>query len=163
MSQRHLSQRRAAPNLGYVEPHEEPEAHALIRQEMKVLTGSDELPKPGGYYLALRIYVRPEELSTVNGPDGKPVTIWAPPSVQRDDKYQSVAALVVAKGPQAYSGAKFPEGPWCRVGDWVVIPRYESHLVMWRGIAMGFIPDDRVLAVIADPKDVVAVNVADRI
>ena len=53
----------------------------------------------------------------MNGPDGKPVTIWAPPSVQRDDKYQSVAALVVAKGPQAYSGAKFPEGPWCRVGS----------------------------------------------
>lgn len=156
--------------LAYVEPEEEATARDMIHQELKSLTGKDiEYPRPAGYYLTVKIFVRPEELSTVNGPDGKPVTIWAPPSVQRDDKYQSVSALVVAKGPQAYRGTdargnpKFPEGDWCRVGDWVVIPRYESHLVMFHGIALGFIPDDRILAVISDPRDVMAVNVADKV
>lgn len=161
----------ASAGVGFVEAHEEETARAMIHKELRSLTGKQdvEYPRPAGYYLTVKIYVRPEELSTVNGPDGKAVTIWAPPSVQRDDKYQSVAALVVAKGPQAYRGTdakgnpKFPEGDWCRVGDWVVIPRYESHLVMFHGIALGFIPDDRILAVIQDPRDVMAVNVADRI
>lgn len=156
-------------NLGYVEPHEEEQAARLIREEMKATVGSDELPKPAGWYLCLKIYVRPEELKKVKRPDGTEVTIFLPDTVRTEDKYQSVAALVVAKGPQAYGGKdrygnpRFPEGPWCRVGDWVLIPRYECHLIMWRGVALGMLPDDRVLAVLADPTDVLATNVADRV
>lgn len=159
-----------ARTLGYVEAHEEAEAERLIMQEMKSLTGGHtDLPKPAGYYLCLKIYVRPEELKTIERKDGTKVTLWLPDTVRTEDKYQSVAALVVAKGPQAYAGKdrfgnpRFPEGPWCRVGDWVLIPRYECNLIVWRGIAMGMLPDDRVLAVLGDPTSVLAVNVADRV
>lgn len=44
--------------------------------------------------------------------------------------------------------------PWCKVGDWIVIPRNEGTQVNYRGIPMQFIPDDKVLAIIEDPTHV---------
>ncbi len=74
-------------------------------------------------------------------------------------KYQSVAGLVVGLGPDAYrDDKKFPLGPWCRVGDWILLPRYEATMLTYRGVAMGLIADDRVQCVITDPKDVQSIT-----
>lgn len=149
--------------LSNIEPHEEVIAHDLVNQHFIEMTGKPFDMKPAGYMIAMKIYVRPEELKEITRDDGTKATLYLPDTVRAEDKYQSVAALVCAVGPEAYQGEKFERsGPWCKVGDWVMIPRYEATAVSYRGVAVALLPDDRVMAVITDPTDVMSANSADR-
>lgn len=143
------------PTLSFIEPYEEQVAKDLIDQSFIQMTGKPFDMRPAGYLVALKIYVRAEELKTIKRDDGTEATIYLPDIVRAEDKFQSCAALVCAMGPEAYQGEKFKDsGPWCKVGDWVMIPRYEATALSYRGVAMALLPDDRILAVIADPTDV---------
>lgn len=149
------------PNKGlsHVEAHEEGLAQELIDQQFIAMTGKPFDMRPAGYLVALKIYVEPDELSVVETDDGKSITLYRPISMQAEEKYQSCSALVCALGPEAYNGEKFNDsGPWCKVGDWVMIPRYEATAVSYRGVAVALIPDDRIMAVITDPTDVKSVK-----
>jgi len=149
--------------LSNIEPHEEAIARDLVNQHFIEMTGKPFDMKPAGYMIAMKIYVRPEELKEITRDDGTKATLYLPDTVRAEDKYQSVAALVCAVGPEAYQGEKFERsGPWCKVGDWVMIPRYEATAVSYRGVAVALLPDDRVMAVITDPTDVMSANSADR-
>ena len=144
-------------SMSNIEAHEEEEAKALIDQHFVEMTGRPFDMRPAGYLVAVKIYVRPEELKTIKQDDGTEVTLYLPDTVRAEDKYSSVSALVCAVGPEAYQGEKFERsGPWCKVGDWILIPRYESTMVSYRGVAMALLPDDRVMAVIAGPEDVMS-------
>lgn len=141
--------------LSFIEPEEDEQAEAFIQRMFEDMTGKPFDLKPAGYLVALKIYVRPEELKTITRDDGTEATLYLPDIVRAEDKYQSCAALVCAVGPEAYQGEKFKDsGPWCKVGDWVMIPRYEATAMSFRGVAMALLPDDRILAVIQDPTDV---------
>ena len=149
------------PNQGlsHVEAHEAGLAQELIDQQFIAMTGKPFDMRPAGYLVALKIYVEPDELSVVETDDGKSVTLYRPISMQAEEKYQSCSALVCALGPEAYQGEKYSDsGPWCKVGDWVMIPRYEATAVSYRGVAVALIPDDRIMAVITDPTDVKSVK-----
>lgn len=150
-------------SMSNIEPHEEELAKSLINDHFVEMTGRPFDMRPAGYLVAVKIYVRPEELKTITQEDGTQVTLYLPDTVRAEDKYSSVSALVCAVGPEAYQGEKFERsGPWCKVGDWVLIPRYESTMVSYRGVAMALLPDDRVMAVITGPEDVMAGNSADK-
>lgn len=149
-------------SMSNIEPHEEQLAKDLIDQQFVDITGKPFDMRPAGYLVAVKIYIRPEELKTITQEDGTQVTLYLPDTVRAEDKYSSVSALVCAVGPEAYQGEKFERsGPWCKVGDWVLIPRYESTMVSYRGVAMALLPDDRVMAVIAGPEDVMSGRSAD--
>jgi co-chaperonin GroES (HSP10) len=149
--------------MSNIEAHEEAEARSLIDQHFIEMTSKPFDMKPAGYLVAVKIYVRPEELKTITQADGTEVTLYLPDTVRSEDKYSSVSALVCAVGPEAYQGEKFERsGPWCKPGDWILIPRYESTMVSYRGVAMALLPDDRVMAVISGPEDVMAGNSADK-
>ena len=144
-------------SMSNIEAHEEEEAKALIDQHFVEMTGQPFDMRPAGYLVAVKIYVSPEELKTITQEDGTEVTLYLPDTVRAEDKYSSVSALVCAVGPEAYQGEKFERsGPWCKVGDWILIPRYESTMVSYRGVAMALLPDDRVMAVIKGPEDVMS-------
>lgn len=159
-----------ASSTSYIEPHEELQARSAVAAEFHAITGSAELPRATGYYLALKLHIRDEELVSGVDKNGKEFKLIRPQQSLDEDKYQSVVGLVVSVGPQAYKGKnvdgseRFPEGPFCKVGDFVVIPRYESFLVMWKGkIALAVLPDDKVMMVVQDPTDVAAPHMADLI
>ena len=142
-------------NMSNIEPHEEELAKQFIDEQFVEMTGQPFDMRPAGYLVAVKIYIRPEELKTIKKEDGTEVTLYLPDTVRAEDKYSSVSALVCAVGPEAYQGEKFERsGPWCKVGDWILIPRYESTMVSYRGVAMALLPDDRVMAVITGPEDV---------
>jgi co-chaperonin GroES (HSP10) len=142
-------------NMSNIEPHEEAEAQQFIDAQFIEMTGQPFDMRPAGYLVAVKIYIRPEELKTIKKEDGTEVTLYLPDTVRAEDKYSSVSALVCAVGPEAYQGEKFERsGPWCKVGDWILIPRYESTMVSYRGVAVALLPDDRVMAVISGPEDV---------
>jgi co-chaperonin GroES (HSP10) len=142
-------------SMSNIEPHEEALAQQFIDQQFIEMTGQPFDIRPAGYLVAVKIYIRPEELKTIKQEDGTEVTLYLPDTVRAEDKYSSVSALVCAVGPEAYQGEKFERsGPWCKVGDWILIPRYESTMVSYRGVAVALLPDDRVMAVISGPEDV---------
>jgi co-chaperonin GroES (HSP10) len=142
-------------NMSNIEPHEEELAKQFIDEQFVEMTGQPFDMRPAGYLVAVKIYIRPEELKTIKKEDGTEVTLYLPATVRAEDKFSSVSALVCAVGPEAYQGEKFERsGPWCKVGDWILIPRYESTMVSYRGVAMALLPDDRVMAVITGPEDV---------
>jgi len=150
-----------------IEEHEESEAIKVVTEQFKDLTGHAELPRPCGYKLAVKIYIRPEELKTIDTPEGKK-TLYLPHQSRDSDKWTNCVGLVVGVGPGAYKGKnpdgsdKYPEGPWCKIGDWVIFPRYESQVFMWRGVAMMNINDDAVQQVVGDPRDVQAGHTIDK-
>lgn len=152
--------------LSYIDDHEVAEAKKLIDDEFTKTTGKPFGMRVAGYYIACKIYVRPEEIKKIKTEDGKEVTLYLPDQVRDSDKYQSCAALVCGIGPQAFTGydlhghSRFPRGPACRVGDWIALPRSVSFMLSYRGVAMALIPDDMILGIIEDPTDVKPINQA---
>lgn len=144
--------------LSNIENYETLEAKDFVDRQFIEMTGQPFNMKVAGYYLALKIHIRPEELKVVDKDDGTKQTIWMPPQYIEGDKYSSCSALVCGVGPHAYDKERFPGGPWARIGDFVAIPRQNSFMLNYRGVAMAIIPDDQVIAVIDDPKDVTPIN-----
>lgn len=155
--------------LPYVEEHELVEAKKLIDDQFMEMTGKPFGFRPAGYMIACKIFVSPDEIITGEREDGTKYTLYTAPVTQQQDVLKSTAALVCGVGPQAYQGfnpdgtPRFPEGPWCRVGDWICLPRASSFMVNYRGVAMAILPDDKVIGVIEDPRDLTELYVAPKI
>ena len=67
----------------------------------------------------------------------------------------SQCANVLAVGPHAYQDKKrFPDGPWCKVGDWIMFARYAGSRIKIEGGEVRLLNDDEVLATIENPEDI---------
>ena len=67
----------------------------------------------------------------------------------------STCGLVLAMGPDCYGDKeKFPEGPWCKKGDWVIFARYAGSRIQIDGGEVRLLNDDEVLASIDNPEDI---------
>lgn len=110
---------------------------------------SAKVPQPTGW----RIVVLPHKgASTTKG--GVHLTDKTVDSTQ----LTSVVALVLETGPDAYADKeKFPHGPWCKKGDWVVFARYAGSRVPIEGGEIRILNDDEILAKVDDPKDILQV------
>ena len=63
--------------------------------------------------------------------------------------------LILSMGSDAYADKnKFPNGPWCEKGHWIVFARYAGSRVRIEGGEVRILNDDEVLAKLKDPKDV---------
>jgi co-chaperonin GroES (HSP10) len=78
-----------------------------------------------------------------------------PESTREDIKYLNSVARVLAIGPLAYGEKdKFTTGPWVKVGDFVVIPRFAGQRFIYRGVKMIIVDDQNILMTIKDPSDI---------
>jgi len=67
---------------------------------------------------------------------------------------------VLKIGPSAYKDKeRFPDGPWCKKDDWILIIRYAGSRIKIDGGELRIINDDEVLAVVADPRDILPANI----
>ena len=67
----------------------------------------------------------------------------------------STCGLVLAMGPDCYGDKeKFPEGPWCKKGDWIIFARYAGSRIQIDGGEVRLLNDDEVLATIDNPEDI---------
>jgi co-chaperonin GroES (HSP10) len=58
-------------------------------------------------------------------------------------------------GSLAYKDeAKFPSGPWCKGGDWVLFRAYSGTRIKIHGREFRIINDDTVEAVVEDPRGI---------
>ena len=66
---------------------------------------------------------------------------------------------VISIGPLAYHDKeKFPTGPWCKKGDWVIFARYAGSRLPIEGGEVRILNDDEVLGTIKDPESVLHYN-----
>ena len=105
----------------------------------------EKLPLPVGW----RILVLPFEASKKS----KGGIIYSDDAVERAS-IASTCGNVLAMGSQTYDKEKFPEGPWCKKGDWVVFARYAGSRIKIQGGEVRLLNDDEILATIKDPEDI---------
>ena len=68
----------------------------------------------------------------------------------------SIVGFVMKTGPDAYRDEKrFPTGPWCKEGDWIVMRAYSGTRIRVHGKEFRIINDDSVESVVEDPGGVV--------
>ena len=74
----------------------------------------------------------------------------------RDEEFINICGYVLKLGPDAYNDKnRFPSGPWCKQGDWVVFRAYSGTRMKMYGQEFRLINDDTVEAVVEDPTGVV--------
>ena len=69
--------------------------------------------------------------------------------------FTTVTALVLKVGPDAYRDTeRFPNGPWCKKGDWIIFGRYAGSRFGIEGGEVRIHNDDEIIAVVKDPEDI---------
>lgn len=154
-------------NLGWIQPEEEKEANEFVIEQLGF-----KPPRMPSNLMAIKLYVRPEEVHSFIDEKGEKKSIVLPESVRASDKYRSIAGLVVAQGPRCYKGKGMEDslpirllrkvfGKWmapsdykpdCKVGDFIVFPRHEGVQIVYRDVPLMILKDIKVLFPIKDPR-----------
>ena len=67
----------------------------------------------------------------------------------------STCGLVLKVGPDAYKDKeRYPDGPWCKKGSWVIFARYARSRIKIDGGEVRLLNDDEVLATVENPEDI---------
>jgi len=81
--------------------------------------------------------------------------IYLPDAVVQEQTVSTQVGYVLKVGELAYKDAeKFPMGPWCEQGDWVMFARYSGSRFKIDGGEVRILNDDEVLAKIQEPEDI---------
>lgn len=105
-----------------------------------------QLPKPVGYRLLIALPQVEETFD--NGIIKAEKTIY-------EEKILTVVGLVLDMGEEAYADkARYPNGPWCKVGDYVLFRANTGTRFKVSGIEYRIMNDDSIEAVVADPRGV---------
>lgn len=105
-----------------------------------------QLPTPVGYKMLL---ILPEQ------GDKYESGIVKADTTRYADEVASVVAFVAKMGPDCYKDQqKFPCGPWCKEGDFVIIRPYGGVRIVVHGKEMRLVNDDSIEAVVGDPRGI---------
>ena len=109
------------------------------------------IPKPVGYH----ILVAMPQIEETFGESG----IIKTSTTIHHDTILSMIGLVVDMGDQAYGDEeRFPNGPWCKQGDYVMFRMNSGTRFMVAGQEYRIMNDDSIEAVVEDPSGVKRVN-----
>lgn len=147
----HVAKKRAAEKKP-----EDALSEAYVKAEDRVLdpnklpqSALERLPQPSGWRLLVLPY------------RGKAKTkgdVYLPDEYVERVSLATVVAYVLAVGPDCYADKnKFPNGPWCKKGDWIILGRYAGARFRIEGGEVRIINDDEVIASIANPDDILNV------
>ena len=105
-----------------------------------------KLPKPTGW----RLLVLPFRMNEKT----KGGVLLGQETIERQ-QVGSQCGNVLAMGPDCYHDKdRFKEGPWCKVGDWIIFARYAGSRIEIEGGEVRLLNDDEVLATVQDPTDI---------
>ena len=117
-----------------------------VKKEKKVTNETTKLPQPTGW----RLLILPFKMN-----DKTKGGIYLGESTLEKQQVASQCGNVLAVGPDAYGDKeRFPDGPWCKVGDWVMFARYAGSRIKIEGGEVRLLNDDEVLATIKNPEDI---------
>lgn len=104
----------------------------------------DQVPQPVGHKLL--VLMPPSPTKTISG-------ILLPEAHADRERIASICAFVVDVGPDAYNDARrFPGGPWCQPGDWVLIRSYAGIRITLGDWELRLLNDDTIEGVVKDPR-----------
>ena len=105
-----------------------------------------QLPDPAGFMLLTVVPEAMEEFA-----DSEAGLVKAGTTIWKEEVLTPVL-FVVKLGPEAYTDkARFPSGPRCKVGDFVIVRPNSGTRLKIHGREFRLINDDNVEAVVEDP------------
>lgn len=106
-----------------------------------------QLPNPVGCHMLVML---PEvEEKTEGG-------IIRPDSLRAKEEAACVVGFVQSMGSDCYDDKRlFPNGPWCKVGDWVVFRSYSGTRLSVHGQEMRLLKDNEISAVVENPAGII--------
>lgn len=115
----------------------------LVTLEGDTRRKARQLPEPSGYRILIAL---PEVKTKTDG------GIIRPDELIAKEQQASVIGFVLKMGPDCYKdSARFPTGPWCKEGDWILFRSYAGSKIRIHGKDFRLINDDTVEAVVEDP------------
>ena len=132
------TQKIITPNKGLV---------GVKKSEKKEVTNEKaKLPTPTGW----RILVLPFRMNEKS----KGGVLFANETIDKQ-QVASQCGNILAMGPQCYTDKeRYPEGPWCKVGDWVIFARYAGSRIQIEGGEVRLLNEDEILATVQDRTDI---------
>jgi co-chaperonin GroES (HSP10) len=105
-----------------------------------------QMPKPVGYKLLVALPA--VEKTFASG-------LIKADKTMHEEYILTVTGLVLDMGSQAYADKdRYPEGPWCKVGEYVVFRANTGTRIKVNGVEYRLINDDSIDAVVADPRGI---------
>jgi len=107
---------------------------------------SKQLPEPSGYRILCM--VPKAEKKFTSGLIKSDITL-------ANEEILATVLFVMRVGPDAYTDkTRFPNGPWCKEGDFVVVRPHAGSRLKIHGQEFRVINDDSIEAVVADPRGI---------
>jgi len=106
-----------------------------------------QLPTPVGYRVLIAMPVVEEAFEGTE--------LLKSVTTKHQEQVMSIIGLVVDMGEQAYSDPdRFPNGPWCEQGDYVMFRANTGTRFTIEGSEYRLMNDDSIEAVVADPRGI---------
>ncbi|MGA0983356.1 MAG: hypothetical protein ACO3ST_01510 [Burkholderiaceae bacterium] len=124
----------------------EEEAINAAEEQEEAAAKAKQLPDPTGYHILCAI---PQiEQKYDSGIIKADVT-------RHHEEILTTVLFVIKLGPDAYKDqSKFPNGPWCKEGDFVIVRSNSGTRLDIHGKEFRIINDDTVEAVVQDPRGI---------
>ena len=117
-----------------------------LNKSKQITKESTKLPQPTGW----RILVLPFKM----GEKTKGGILMGHETLEKQ-QVASQCGNVLAMGPDCYRDKnRYKQGPWCKVGDWVMFARYAGSRIKIEGGEVRLLNDDEILATIKNPEDI---------
>jgi hypothetical protein len=123
-----------------------PQVVGMYSSEATAEEKAKQLPRPSGYHILCAIPEMEKEYDS---------GLIKADETLRNEEILTTVLFVVDLGPDCYKDAsKFPSGPWCQKGDFVLVrPNAGSRLVI-HGREFRLINDDTVEGTVDDPRGI---------
>lgn len=108
-----------------------------------------QLPKPSGYRILCAVPEAEKEF------EESEVGLVKSDETMRNEELLTTVLFVVDMGPDCYADkTKFPNGPWCKKGDFILIRPNAGTRLLIHGREFRIIYDDNVEGVVEDPRGI---------
>ena len=123
-----------------------PQVVGMYQPEATAEEKAKQLPKPAGYHILCAIPEMEKEYDS---------GLLKADETVRNEEILTTVLFVVDMGPDCYKDVnKFPSGPWCKIGDFVLVrPNSGSRLII-HGREFRLINDDTIEGTVQDPRGI---------
>jgi len=123
-----------------------PEVVGAVSFEATEAEKARQLPNPQGYRILCAIPEADKKFDS---------GILKSDETIRHDEILTTVLFVVTLGPDCYADKeRFPSGPWCKEGDFILVRPNAGTRLLIHGKEFRIINDDSVEAVVQDPRGI---------
>ena len=122
-------------------------AAELEAEKQDAVDKARQLPDPVGWKILCAV---PQQEDTFEGS-----SILMSDNLRKQEEIATTVLFVVKVGPDCYQDkTKYPLGPWCKEGDFVLVRTYSGTRFKIHGREFRVIYEDQVEATVQDPRGI---------